>query len=387
MKSAFRYIVLLFALTLLAASQAPAERSPYLARVYEYRPAPGQFVNEMPEYEAGDTYADMLAKTEEQLCGAKTPGMVTLGAFGGYIIVGFDHPVVNVPGEYDFKLYGNSFAGTAEGLRGSSEPGVVFVSRDENGNGLPDDEWFELAGSEHQPGAELQRFAQVSYQKPDASREPTLPSEGDKTYDPDPNSPFIIDRSYIPYFMLGALEGIERKGYLQHVSFHTQPYWPRWVEDNFLRFYDLDLFPNNFSNLTIDGVANYSYTPFAWGYADNKPNDALNGFNIDWAIDRNGQHVDLQSIDFIRISTSQQQQCGWLGETSTEVSGGEDLHPQLADVELFEAPAESAAIFNLQGIKIRELSPEENHNLLYINDLPSGIYLLKTETGTIKFAK
>ena len=31
--------------------------SPYIAKVLEYNPAPGQFVNTMPEYEEGDTYA------------------------------------------------------------------------------------------------------------------------------------------------------------------------------------------------------------------------------------------------------------------------------------------------------------------------------------------
>ena len=35
--------------------------SPYISRVYEYRPAPGQFVNTMPEYEPGDDAAAMAA--------------------------------------------------------------------------------------------------------------------------------------------------------------------------------------------------------------------------------------------------------------------------------------------------------------------------------------
>lgn len=48
--------------------------SPYISRVYEYRPAPGQFVNTMPEYEPGDDAAAMAAKAGEQLVGAATPG-------------------------------------------------------------------------------------------------------------------------------------------------------------------------------------------------------------------------------------------------------------------------------------------------------------------------
>ena len=45
---------------------------------------------------------------------------------------------INVPGEYDFKIYGNAYYdtfGTLTGkLGGSSEPGIVLVSKDVNGN-------------------------------------------------------------------------------------------------------------------------------------------------------------------------------------------------------------------------------------------------------------
>ncbi|CUQ14422.1 Uncharacterised protein [Segatella copri] len=36
----------------------------------------------------------------------------------------------------------------------------------------------------------------------------------------------------------------------------------------------------------------------------------------------------LDHIDFVRVYSAQNQMCGWLGETSTEVSGAEDLHLQ-----------------------------------------------------------
>ena len=45
------------------------EYSPWIARVYEYCPAPGQFINEMPQYEDGDTYAVILKKAEESISG------------------------------------------------------------------------------------------------------------------------------------------------------------------------------------------------------------------------------------------------------------------------------------------------------------------------------
>ena len=37
------------------------EHSKYIQAVDEYRPAPGQYVNDAPEYEAGDTEADMIS--------------------------------------------------------------------------------------------------------------------------------------------------------------------------------------------------------------------------------------------------------------------------------------------------------------------------------------
>ncbi|MDE7096891.1 MAG: cell surface protein, partial [Muribaculaceae bacterium] len=108
------------------------EYSPYISKVYEYHPAPGQFVNEMPRYEEGDTYADILQKAEESISGTNDI-MITLGGFGGYVTFGFDHSVINVPGDYDFRIWGNSFYELTDSSRkgGSAEPGIVMVSYDE----------------------------------------------------------------------------------------------------------------------------------------------------------------------------------------------------------------------------------------------------------------
>ncbi|MFR0772473.1 MAG: hypothetical protein ACLSH3_01060 [Alistipes finegoldii] len=102
------------------------EYSPYISTVYEYCPAPGQFVNAMPEYREGDTAETMRQKAEEAIAGKMQSG-VSLGAYGGYITFGFDHTVVNVPGEYDIRIDGNSFNSAAHpGVDGgSSEPGII----------------------------------------------------------------------------------------------------------------------------------------------------------------------------------------------------------------------------------------------------------------------
>ena len=123
-------------------------QSPYIHKVFEYRPAPGQFVNKYPEYKEGDTHEDMIRKVEEAIAGDKK-GLVTLGAYGGYIVFGFNHLVENKPGKYDFKIWGNAYYSNPALAAGSSEPGIVMVSYDANGNDLPDDPWYELAGSEY----------------------------------------------------------------------------------------------------------------------------------------------------------------------------------------------------------------------------------------------
>ena len=74
----------------------------------EYKPAPGQFINELPKYEIGDTQSTMNRKALESI-GYNTRILISLGGYGGYVICGFDHTIVNVPGKYDFKVLGNAF--------------------------------------------------------------------------------------------------------------------------------------------------------------------------------------------------------------------------------------------------------------------------------------
>ena len=140
-------------------------------KVYEYTPAPGQFINELktggfdgtqttPEAAVAYAEARMSQTTAD---GTPNPIWVSLGGFGGYIVVGFDHSIDN-SGGYDIGILGNSFSG-------SSEPGIVWVMQDENGNGLPDDTWYELAGSETGKPETIQNYA-VTYYRPTEPKQP-----------------------------------------------------------------------------------------------------------------------------------------------------------------------------------------------------------------------
>lgn len=286
------------------------EFSPYISRVYEYCPAPGQFINDMPRYEEGDTYADILRKAEESISG-KNDIMISLGAYGGYVTFGFDHTVVNVAGKSDLRIWGNAFYELTQPDKkgGSAEPGIVMVSFDANCNGLPDDPWYELAGSEYSNPLTRHGYS-LTYHRPDPAREIVEDDEG-----------MFTDLNYIRW---DDCDGNE--GYIPRNMFHAQEYFPRWITGDRLTFEGTLLPPNG---VDVSGMGTYYILySYPWGYVDNHPNDytALNSFDFGWAVDRNGVPVTLPGVDFVRVYTGLSQCCGWLGETSTELCRAQDLH-------------------------------------------------------------
>ena len=340
--------VLFFAILL--AMTVQAQNKPYITKVYDFMPAPGQFVNDSPKFEEGDTQESMIAKVESKICGSikieegelpdgtivydttvvVKPGLISLGSFGGYVVFGFDHPVVNVAGEKDFQVFGNAFGSDSLQVSGGScEPGVVMVSRDVNGNGIPDDPWYELAGSEYNNPRTQKNFT-VTYYKP----------EEDHTAVPG-STPFITDMEYV-HWTSNATDSVN-EGYIYKLAFHTQSYWPGWAEGETLTFTGTKL-PNNAENANETGQEYWVQYYFGWGYVDNRPDYGYGyvtgaqqsnqnlGFDIGWAVDENGNPKHLSQVDFIKVYSGMMQQCGWIGETSTEVCGGIDLHPDAVPV-------------------------------------------------------
>lgn len=290
------------------------EYSAYISKVYEYKPAPGQFVNEIPKYEMGDTEETMRIKVQENLSGTNDV-MITLGGYGGYVTFGFDHTVMNVEGERDFLVLGNALYSWVEdgsGRKGgSSEPGIVMVAFDKNQNGVADeDEWYELAGSEYYKSETVKEY-EITYYRPDPNKEPT----------PSPTIRWLSDTTYIKW-----TDNLGTSGYIEKNTYHTQDYYPKWINSDQLTFRGTRLAKNG-----VDISGNGSYWvlyPYDWGYADNKPNAEIenNSFDIDWAVDKNGNRVKLPGVDFIRVYTAINQSCGWVGETSTEILRAQDLH-------------------------------------------------------------
>ncbi len=318
---------------------------PWLTRVYEYRPAPGQFVNTLPVARVGEPVDSVLSRCNYSVCGridtvtqtfhgqtitsidtVWAGSMVTLGGYGGYIVMGFDHPVVNMH-TWDFDILGNAFYSDQMVSGGSCEPGIVMVGVDADGDGVPSDgdRWYELAGSDYDHPKTQHDYA-ITYYRPDEGK-PRSPSTTD---------PFLVDTTYIRWTS-NDVNPDSTSGYMSRNSFHYQPYWPLWLQgEETMKFSGTKMRNNAVDIGGNDGNAYFVQYNFSWGYVDNLPNhptrqpgvEGFNpGFKIDWAVDEQGRHVNLTHIDFIKVYNAVNQYCGWIGETSTEVAGGVDFHP------------------------------------------------------------
>ena len=269
--------------------------SRWLNDVYEYTPAPGQFINETKTggFNGAETTPEASCIYAEQRFA--TQSWVSLGGFGGYVVVGFDHSIENNDG-YDFAVIGNSFSG-------SSEPGVVWVMQDDNGNGMPDDTWYELRGSETGLASTVSDYA-VTYYRPSAAGMPVQWKDNKG------------NNGEINYL----------------VDYHTQDYYyPAWIASD-----SYTLRGTLLESKCYDKSGNGSYwilPEYDWGYADNfsavdcnQQGDKANNFDISNAIDYAGNPIPLKYIDFIKVQTATNAQCGWIGENSTEVCGFYDCN-------------------------------------------------------------
>ncbi len=278
-------------------------KSQYISEVIEYTPAPGQYINSEPW--------GMPSSATSIIGGIN--GNLNLGAFGGYVIFKFANSVENHPD----NPYGIDFSIFANPMQDWSEPAVVYVMKDENNNGQPDDNWYELAGSDYFFSSSIHNY-EVIYSNPGGNTATDVPWE-----DNCGNSGFIYANSY-----------------------HTQPYYP-----------SSDLFPhinnNNYQltgsyitgNIDKSNSVNIKSYKRSFGYADNQirgyapytipdnpytkeiENSGGDAFDINWAIDQNGNYVNLDEIDFIKVQNAMLKDAGYLGEISTEISGAIDIPP------------------------------------------------------------
>jgi hypothetical protein len=262
--------------------------------VIEYTPAPGQYIN--GKGAAGFNGEKSKEEAVEYANNRLSGGLwISLGGFGGYVIGMFDFPVEN-DGGYNISITGNA-------VKGSSEPGIVWVMEDKNGNNIPDDTWYRLRGSEESDEKITKDYA-VTYFRPEQ-----------------PSSPVAWS------------DNLGNSGSIDYLSaYHNQDfYYPEWIEAG---SYTLTGVCVAFTSY-VDEYGNYMSEDFEWGYADNyseidrlvsEPGKSVNLFKIDNAVDEDGNHIKLDRINFVKIQTGVNAKSGWLGEVSTEIFAVNDYN-------------------------------------------------------------
>lgn len=252
-------------------------------RVFEYLPAPGLWVS-------GYMYGPLFtATTMAEACEYAQSRfdinyMISLGAWGGYVVAGFDHSVDNSGGGVDLAIRGNPYDY-------QSEPGIVWVAQDENGDGLPNDTWYELAGSEYDSPETIYDYSVTYYQ-------PTRPNAA------------VVWR-----------DNRGNGGTVDHNAYWnpSQSYYQPWLPQGQCTFYGTRLVDRS----RVEASGQTVVPPFDWGYADNAGKSDFDGqfclFRLSNARTFDGRPADLKYIDFVKIQTGQMGKTALLGETSTEV--------------------------------------------------------------------
>ena len=257
------------------------EESSYISNhCFSFIPAPGQFIRFNQNQTAEDARKQIQATLDN---GGGEGWMASLGAWGGYFILGFDHSVKNNhDGEADFDMVGNPLG------KYWCECGVVWVSQDENGDGKANDTWYELKGSETGKPGITQRYA-LKYYRPTQEKTDVL------SIDNDGNLSFLARNAYHP----------------------DSGYYPWFMKEEYYILTGTCL-GNQFKTEGLE--TNWG---FDWGYVDNI-NDPV-GFRIDNAIQQDGTPAKLEYIDFVKCHTAQMGQGAAVGKVSTESSAAIDV--------------------------------------------------------------
>ena len=95
---------------------------------------------------------------------------------------------------------------------------------------------------------------------------------------------------------------------------------------------------------------------------------------IDWAVKADGTAAELQGIHFVKVYTGVHQQCGWIGETSTEITGAEDLHLTTATPAVFADG--QRRVYAVTGLYLGSDIPAER-----------GIYIVREGAETKKITR
>lgn len=256
-------------------------RSAFATVVFEYLPGEGQFVND-------PNFNDPLRALGPPIGGGTLDPdeskLVTLGNHGGSITLGFAVTVWDDPTNpwgLDAIVFGNAFyLGGNPNLR-FGEAGVIEIAFDLNGNGVPDDPWYLIPGSDLPEPMEQQRNGFFLLPDDPYAFPPILNLHNDG------REAFLGYGDMTPVLRLGDLDGDN-------------------VVDDF--------------EMTAEVFYTVPDDPFEVGVS--LGSGGGDAFDIAWAVDPlTNEPAGLRGFDFIRISTGADGDFGQFGEVSTEIGG------------------------------------------------------------------
>ena len=307
--------------TLLVVSSACAfgeEGSPFSARVLGFSPAPGQFVNH-PDF--SDPGRALGAPSGGGTSTPNNASVVSLGGFGGYIVLGFDHTVVDDPLNpfgMDAIVFGNAYWVGGNPNRHWAECATIEISVDENGNGLADDTWYLIPGSHIiDPPSQL-----VIEQWDDDIKDDRYPPD-DEAWIPAGYSGNWKTKSFaLPAAVFGSsvVANPSFNGHSEGIYGYAD-YSPSLVlgdlnGDGVVD--DITMTPEHFYT-TPDDPRTVGMTMGSGG------GDA---FDIAWAIDPiSGAPAELSGFDFIRLTSAVDSVSPIFGEKSAEIDAVADVAP------------------------------------------------------------
>jgi hypothetical protein len=271
--------------------------SPFATAVVEYRPAPGQFVED-------DNFNDPQSALGRPVGGgtfaANNESLATLGGFGGYLVLAFDHTVLDDPMNLrgmDAIVFGNAHWFSGNPQRHWAECATIEISFDENGNGEADDAWFLIPGTHLPDPLAAWRSARLD--------------DGTESW------AFELP---VGVFAAAPLVNPNTDGLTEGIYGYAE-YTPTLVlgdmnADNIVD--DVGVVPEAFYTRPDD--------PLAVGITDRSGGG--DAFDIAWAIDPvTGHPAELVGFDFVRITTAVDYDELPFGERSAEIDAVADVSP------------------------------------------------------------
>lgn len=297
------------------ASMAIAD--PFATTVVSYDPAPGQFVNNAA---FNDPTRALGPPSGVGTAAPNNASLVNVGGFGGSITLGFDHTITDDaanPFGLDFIVFGNAFWLAGDANRRWAECAHVEVSRDANGNSLPDDKWYLIPGSHITDPVGQTQSQTWDDNYGDATHPPANPAWWPAGF----VSPFDTTAYRLPpgVFDVAVLENPNG------LAAEVEGVWGYADHSPTLLLGDLDA--DNVvddAGVTPDEFYVVPDNPFAVGVTHGAGGG--DGFDIAWAIDAaSGTPANLTGIDFVRITNGVNFMAGALGEISAEIDAVADV--------------------------------------------------------------